>query len=524
MKSDTPPRNPKWVSLNTVGTVGLWWAALWNELRIDWETNPQYAFGWSIPAIAICFFAMRWSRRPDAERLFAGACGWICAALTGVVLLHLPVRFLAEANAEWRMLYWIQWGQCAALSFGFLGIMGGRTWVRHFAFPIVFTAVAIPWPVFAETALIQTMTRSVAALTVEGLFWLHIPAIRLGNLVRLGGETVGLNEACSGLRSLQTSLMLALVAGEFWTLPRVRRALLLMGGVTIAFVLNSARTLTLSVMVEKGGHAAFDRWHGFAGNVEMGCCIVATLLVGRILGNSTAVKTATASEPVPRPGDWKPVPIRLLVLILGTWAVTEGGTEWWFARHTVTHPKTDEWEVVRPSSGNDDFIGLTCVEIPDSTRSQLRTNDGVSYSWRQPGGMGWNLTLIKWPDGRSSIAGVTVHHPDVCLAAAGHRFDGESEPVTVSVRNSAITFRHYLFDSQTRPLDAFFSLLDLDTPVTGVFQGDLTWRSRVRAALEGRRNTRQGMLELLVTGAPSSEAAIQALPKILETMLARSPK
>ena len=510
---------PKWTPLLIWGTVGLWWVTLWNVLRIDWDTNAQYAFGWSTPLIAICFFFLRWNRRPDPKQLRPREWAWICVALAGFVIVHLPLRFVEEANAEWRMLFWIRWAQCAALSFGFLGLVGGRPWMRHFAFPIFFTAVAVPWPVFAETALIQTLTRGVAAITVEGLFWQHIPAVRLGNLVQLAGDTVGLSEACSGLRSLQTSLMLALVAGEFWNLSRTRRVVLVTLGVVAAFLLNSARTLTLSMLVESRGRASFDHWHDLAGNVEMGCCILVIFLFGHFLGRRVAPKSGL--EPSPRVGEWRSIPIWLPALILGTWAVAEAGTQWWFARHTVTRFEAAQWKVVVPPVGNGDFVGLVSVQIPENTRTQLRTNDGVSYSWRQPGGMAWNLTFVKWPDGRSSIAGVTVHHPDVCLAAAGHHFDGEGGPVTYSAKGVPITFRHYLFDSQTRPLHAFFSLLDLDTPLSGGFQCDLTWQGRIGAAVAGRRNTRQGILEVLVSGAPASEAAAQALPKVLDTMLSR---
>ena len=215
------------------------------------------------------------------------------------------------------------------------------------------------------------------------------------------------------------------------------------------------------------------------------------------------------------------VPAWLAVLALATWGIAEAVTQWWFGVHTITRTAMVQWKIVEASPGGDGFAGFTSVQIPELTRTQLRTNDGVSYSWHQPGGMAWNLTFVKWPDGRSSIAGVTVHHPDVCMGAAGYQCDGETNPVPVSVQGVPMTFRHYLFDSQTRPLHVFFSLLDLETPVSGAPHFDLTLQGRIRAALAGRRNTRQGILELLVSGAPSSEAAVQALPKVLDKMVVR---
>ena len=51
---------------------------------------------------------------------------------------------------------------------------------------------------------------------VEVLGWTGIPAIQHGNLIEVGTGTVGVSEACSGIRSFQTSLMISLFFGEFY--------------------------------------------------------------------------------------------------------------------------------------------------------------------------------------------------------------------------------------------------------------------------------------------------------------------
>jgi len=506
---------PKWASPWAWAVAALCWVTLWNAVRIDWETNPQYAFGWSTPFIAFCFFLVRWSCRPVPQPLSLGTRAWICAGLAGLFFLHLPVRLVEEANAEWRLLYWIRCAQCIGVSFGLLALAGGRPWVRHFAFPVLFPAIAVPWPTALETGLIQGLTRSVAAISVEGLFWLHIPAIRMGNVVQLASGAVGLNEACSGLRSLQSSLMLALAVGEFWRLAPRRRVLLASLGSLTAFGLNSLRTLSLSVVANNAGRAAFDRWHDTAGNIEAGCCILGVLVFGLLLRrtDSTPEESSGCAGSQAIPG-WLPL------LASGVWLLAEASTQCWFSGRSETHLPLPQWRIVQPPSGDSRFAGFKPVPIPEIVKTQLRTSDGVSYSWRQADGPAWNLTFVQWPEGRLSAASAGMHRPDVCLPAAGYCYDGEGSPVTVPVKGLPIAFRHYLFDTQTRPVQVFFSLLNLNRASENRHY-DLDFRGRVQAALAGRRNSRQAILEITVSGAPNSEAPTRALPFILNAMLAR---
>ena len=54
----------------------------------------------------------------------------------------------------------------------------------------------------------------VARVAAETAMLLGTPAHVEGNLIRVSNGLVGVNEACSGIRSLQTSLMIGLLFGE----------------------------------------------------------------------------------------------------------------------------------------------------------------------------------------------------------------------------------------------------------------------------------------------------------------------
>jgi hypothetical protein len=55
---------------------------------------------------------------------------------------------------------------------------------------------------------------------VEVLGWLGIPAMAHGNVIEVATGMVGIDEACSGIRSFQSSLMISLFFGEFYALSR----------------------------------------------------------------------------------------------------------------------------------------------------------------------------------------------------------------------------------------------------------------------------------------------------------------
>ena len=196
------------------------WFLFFIELRGEWATNAQYSYGYVVPLLCAAVLWRRWQERPASlpgSAILAGlaACGFLC--------LLLPLRVVLEANPEWRMVYWAHGFVVIGLSFSLLYRAGGWQWVRFFAPPLVFMLVAVPWPMELEQSIIQNLMRLVAGLTVEVAGWLGIPALQHGNLIEVKGGVVGIDEACSGVRSLQSALMLSLFLGEMYRFAVRRR-------------------------------------------------------------------------------------------------------------------------------------------------------------------------------------------------------------------------------------------------------------------------------------------------------------
>ena len=136
-------KSSTWPFVITIVGFGLLWLETINHLKGEWSFNPQYAYGWSVPFLTLYLFWKRWTTRPapapPGQRKFAIALLFFCA------LILLPARFLSEANPDWRLLSWAFSLTAVIISATSIFLAGGRPWLSHFAFPIVFFLVAVPW-------------------------------------------------------------------------------------------------------------------------------------------------------------------------------------------------------------------------------------------------------------------------------------------------------------------------------------------------------------------------------------------
>src|SRR5258708_5079553 len=191
----TETKKHPWPFVIAIVCFGLLWLEAIKHLRGEWSFNPQYAYGWSVPFLALYLFWKRWTTRPasapPSQRLFAIALLSLCA------LVFLPARFLSEANPDWRLLSWAFSLTAVVISATCIFLAGGRPWLGHFAFPIVFFLVAVPWPTHFEQFVVQNLMHAVTAINVSFLNIAGGPAVQLCNVIEVGTGLIGIEEACS---------------------------------------------------------------------------------------------------------------------------------------------------------------------------------------------------------------------------------------------------------------------------------------------------------------------------------------
>jgi len=267
-----------WIVFAFVGLI--WWPAL-SRFSIEWSVNPQYFYGWSVPFLSAYLLFERYASRPAIN-----PAAWRWPVLVLMLLFALPqfpLRIIAEPNTDWRMISWLMAGTAMGLTFCVFYLYGGWKWLFHFAFPVLFLATAIPWPNAIESQLVQGMMRVNAQFAAEFVSLCGIPAIAMGNVIQLPNGVLGVDEACSGIRSLQSTLMASLFLGELYRLMAFARVLLVAVGVGIAFFLNLVRTSFLTWQGAFNGIEATDDWHDAAGFTILGGVLVCLFIISMIL-------------------------------------------------------------------------------------------------------------------------------------------------------------------------------------------------------------------------------------------------
>lgn len=265
--------------------VILAWLPTMLRCSVEWSINAQYYYGWAVPLLATYLASERVSQWPAAH---PPRHWWIPVALIAVLALPQPMlRMVSEANSDWRLVLWAMGAAAAGISCCLLYLAGGWPWVSRLVFPILFLATMIPWPTSVETALVQGMMRLNAEISAEFVSLCGVPAIAEGNVIRLPNGVLGVNEACSGIRSLQSTLMASLFLGGLYRLSIFGRVSLVFLGTGIAFLLNIVRTVFLSWQGAFHGIEATEKWHDSAGFAILAVVLICLWLISRFLEKRT---------------------------------------------------------------------------------------------------------------------------------------------------------------------------------------------------------------------------------------------
>src|ERR1035438_186720 len=123
-----------------------------------------------------------------------------------------------------------------------------------------------------------------ALIVIEVLGWLGVPAMAHGNVIEVATGMVGIDEACSGIRSFQSSIMISLFFGEFYALSRSRRWLLVPAGFVFSMAFNVCRMALLTLIAAKKGVPAISQYHDPAGVTIAIACTVALWGLALLLG------------------------------------------------------------------------------------------------------------------------------------------------------------------------------------------------------------------------------------------------
>lgn len=482
-----------------VGVFALVWIEVVSRLHFEWSINPQYSYGWAVPFLAGYSFWHRYKTAPAPSLPHSRVLAFLLIILAALLLL--PVRLVQEANPDWRLLSWIMALCAGVITASGVYWAGGMKWVRHFTFPIAFFFVAVPWPTSVEQFVIQGLMRLDTLINVRMLNAIGIHAVQFGNVIQVGNGYVGIDEACTGVRSLQATFMVSLFLGELYDFTIGRRIILVVAAAVLAFICNLARTFLLVWLAAAHGFDSIKNWHDPAGYVILICCLLGLWGLSLFLrGRETAPTRIAIAGPA--------FPISRFVLgcLVAVIILAEAGTEAWYRTNEKRRPRLEPWTVTWPSQA----LNWTAVPVAESARELLRYNEGGGGTWTGSDGHDWNLYFFRWLPGQTAGLFVKNHRPDICLPASGMQQRGAMKNKLLTVNDVSLPIRSYVFDNNGRALHVFYCYWD-GTPIDSATNYE-NWTplGRLDAAWRGKRDVGTQMLEIVAWDYDDDEKAEQA--------------
>jgi exosortase len=236
------------------GVVWLYSDVLSSLVR-QWASDDDYSHGFFVLPLALYFC---WERRDRLQR------APLRPSIFGLMLVAASLMVLLAG---------VLGAELFLTRISLIGVLGGAVlfiWGRdHFRtvlFPLAFLLLMIPLPAIVFNQLAFPLQLLASRLGETVIAAAGIPVLREGNVLHLASTSLEVAEACSGIRSLVSLLMLGVVLGYFTEERKTGRVILALATVPIAIVANAARVAGTGLASHWMGPAAAEGFfHGFSG-------------------------------------------------------------------------------------------------------------------------------------------------------------------------------------------------------------------------------------------------------------------
>jgi exosortase len=220
----------------------------------DWWSNETYSHGFLAAAIAL-YVAWRQRSATLALPAIPSAKGLI---LTSASMLMFIVGKLGAEFFTTRM-------SLVVLACGLTWTFWGLPRLRRLAFPLLLLASVVPLPVILFNKLAAPLQLLASGIGTQVAQAFGASIFRDGNVIQLPNTTLGVAEACSGLRSLASLTVGALLLGYVERLTTLARVLVLLLAIPIAVLFNVLRVAGTALLADQHPDLAMGFYHSLTG-------------------------------------------------------------------------------------------------------------------------------------------------------------------------------------------------------------------------------------------------------------------
>jgi exosortase len=250
------------------------YGAVLARMAAQWRDDENYSHGFLVVPFAAY---IAWTRRDALRKAPLRPSPAGLALLAASLLMFVAGKLGAE-------LFLTRISFIGALA-GTTAFVWGRTHLRILAFPLASLLFMVPLPAIVFNQLtfpLQILASMIGEGAIRGA---GIPVLREGNVLQLPTRTLEVAEACSGIRSLVSLMMFAVVLGYFTEQRIIRRLLLAVAAIPLAIVANAMRVAGTGLAAEWISPTASEGFfHMFSGMVMFGTALVGLFAVQHITG------------------------------------------------------------------------------------------------------------------------------------------------------------------------------------------------------------------------------------------------
>lgn len=416
-----------WIKIALYGLLllSVYYSTLTWLITKDWS-REAYSYCYLIPFVV---FYLIWDKRGDLiSRPSIPSWKGLVPFVFGLILF-----WPGELGGEYLTLYISFWLVLVGICWMHLGWQKFKT----IAFAFIFMLTMFPVPHFLYNKVSLKLQLISSQLGVAIIQLCGISVYREGNVIDLGFTQLQVVDACSGLHSLISLIVLCLLMAYFFHAHFWKRAVLFISAVPLAIAANSTR-IALTAILSKyfGTEVAQGFFHGFSGWLIFVFCIPILLIEMKILEKLPPIISASSSGHREVKGSKQKTKnkkdgahssrlkaqfIVVVILLTATLALSQG-IEF---RENIPSSKPfsefplniDRWSADHLQAMEQKFIDA------------LDLSDYVVADYENDVGKRANLYVAYY---KSQKKGESIHSPATCLPGSGWTFE-QSGTVTISM-------------------------------------------------------------------------------------------
>jgi exosortase/archaeosortase family protein len=491
--------------------LGVSWVSLFSRMSLWWNEASYYTHGWGVPLLALVLLAKRLPE-PLAENGQAKEHGMQILFLPA--LLFLCFRFIGEPDPFWRLPLWGEMIFLSLLSGLFFHQQKAPIRWQTWLLVSIYLMTALPWPAGLETKVVHGLTNLISQLTTETLLLSGFPAEMVGNSIRVDQLEITINQACSGIRSLQNLLSFAVFLLIYFRFDALRSCFLFGVAATTALLCNLCRALTLSFVFLNYGESTQVSWHDTIGNFYVILSMVSMFLYAWYVKPTEKL----GKHPLPS-GNYRaphpPISRSASCVWIGILTTPPLITLVWFSYLCPATPSF-VWQANLGTRATPLDPGVYHVLQYDyGNRTKIELTDGsiadvISFGYEQ--------------DSAAASLCSRNHPPDYCMGYSGIELTDSHSETAYPFNEQNLFFRHYSrrgpsHNHGSSDLHVFWGSFTLDSRILPFeFSSTSPW-GKAGWFLSGKLSYERKVLLITLEGKRTQKEATACLFQVLEKII-----